>query len=92
MWKTFDFFQCTIEFYFTELIPRIVFSQVTIATSENTILVFMSEIKFDLTLIKKIKFSVSFMLLFTIIKPLPTLRYWECQCGLVQRVQGHNIG
>ena len=37
------------------------------------VLVFMIEIKFDLTL-KKIKFSVSFMLLFAIIKLLPTLR------------------
>ena len=37
------------------------------------ILVFMSEIKFDLT-VKKSKFSVSFMLLFTIIKLLPTIR------------------
>ena len=37
------------------------------------VLVFMNEIKFDLTL-KKIKFSVSFMLLFAIIKLLPTLR------------------
>ena len=36
------------------------------------VLVFMNEIKFDLTL-KKIKFSVSFMLLFAIIKLLPTL-------------------
>ena len=34
----------------------------------------MSEIKFDLTLKKKIKFSVSVMLLFAIIKLLPTLR------------------
>ena len=38
------------------------------------VLVFMNEIKFDLTL-KKIKFSVSFMLLFAIIKLLPTLRH-----------------
>ena len=38
------------------------------------VLVFMSEIKFDLTLKKKIKISVSFMLLFAIIKLLPTLR------------------
>ena len=38
------------------------------------VLVFMNEIKFDLTL-KKIKFSVSFMLLFAIIKLLPTLRF-----------------
>ena len=37
------------------------------------VLVFMNKIKFDLTL-KKIKFSVSFMLLFAIIKLLPTLR------------------
>ena len=37
------------------------------------VLVFMNEIKSDLTL-KKIKFSVSFMLLFAIIKLLPTLR------------------
>ena len=37
------------------------------------VLVFMNEIKFDLTL-KKIKFSVSFMLLFAMIKLLPTLR------------------
>ena len=37
------------------------------------VLVFMSEIKFDLTL-KKIKISVSFMLLFAIIKLLLTLR------------------
>ena len=37
------------------------------------VLVFMNEIEFDLTL-KKIKFSVSFMLLFAIIKLLPTLR------------------
>ena len=37
------------------------------------VLVFMSEITFDLTL-KKIKISVSFMLLFAIIKLLPTLQ------------------
>ena len=37
------------------------------------VLVFMNEIEFDLTL-KKIKFSVFFMLLFAIIKLLPTLR------------------
>ena len=38
------------------------------------VLVFMNEIKFDLTLKKNNKFSVSFMLLFAIIKLLPTLR------------------
>ena len=37
------------------------------------VLVFMSEIEFDLT-VKKSRFSVSFMLLFIIIKLLPTLR------------------
>ena len=37
------------------------------------VLVFMSKIKFDLT-VKKSRFSVSFMLLFTMIKLLPTLR------------------
>ena len=37
------------------------------------VLVFTNEIKFDLTL-KKIKFSIYFMLLFAIIKLLPTLR------------------
>ena len=37
------------------------------------VLVFMSEIKFDLTL-KKIKISVYFMLLFAITKLLPTLQ------------------
>ena len=36
------------------------------------VLVFMNEIKFDLTL-NKIKFSVSFMLLFAIKKLLPNL-------------------
>ena len=36
------------------------------------VLVFMNEIKFDLTL-KKNQISVSFMLLFAIIKLLPTL-------------------
>ena len=38
------------------------------------VLVFINEIKFDLTLKKNNKFSVSFMLLFAIIKLLPTLR------------------
>ena len=51
--------------YFHEWLPPLVKIQV---------LVFMNEIKFDLTLKKKIKFSVSFMLLFAIIKLLPTLR------------------
>ena len=37
------------------------------------VLVFMSAIKFDLTL-KKIKIPVNFILLFAIIKLLPTLR------------------
>ena len=41
------------------------------------VLMFMSEIKFDLTL-EKNQIFVSFMLLFTIIKLLPTLRL-SCQ-------------
>ena len=67
-------FQCKIKFYFTEWTPKAVFSR------PIQDLVFISEIKFDLTL-KKIKFSVSFVLIFTIIKFLPTLQF-----GLVQRV------
>ena len=38
------------------------------------VLVFMNEIKFDLTLKKKSNFLFFFMLLFAIIKLLPTLR------------------
>ena len=53
------------------------------------VLVFMSEIKFDFTL-KKIKISVSFMLLFAIIKLLPTLLFFffaiSRQFSLYQRV------
>ena len=30
------FFQCKIEFYFTEWTPKAVFSRVAVATSENT--------------------------------------------------------
>ena len=52
---------------------KAVFSRVAVATSEYTSFGVHGEIKFDLTL-KKIKFSVSFMLLFTIIMLLPTLR------------------
>ena len=46
------FFQCKIEFYFTEGTPKAVFSRVkaAVALSENTSKVFMREIKFDLTL------------------------------------------
>ena len=61
------------------------------------VLVFMSEINFDLT-VNKPKFSVSFMLSFTIIKLLPNLRLSRQktnffptisrQFGLVQRVYG----
>ena len=69
------------------------------------VLVFMSEIKFDLT-VKKIKFSVSFMLLFTIIKLLPTLRLsrqrtnffpthfasiWSCSVCLGGMILGKNV-
>ena len=66
------FFQCKIKFYFTQWTPKVVFSRV-FSCVEIQVLVFMSEIKFDLTL-KKIKFSVSFMLLFAIIELLPIFR------------------
>ena len=75
------FFQCKIEFDFTEGIPKVVVSRVEVAKSEIRVLVFMSEIKSDIILKKssflfnwKIKFSVSFMLLFIIIKLLPHAR------------------
>ena len=70
------FFSVRSNFIITEGTPKAVFSRVAIATKPRVkiqVFVFMSEIKFDLTL-KKIKFSVSFMLLFAIIKLLPTLR------------------
>ena len=69
------------------------------------VLVFMSEIKFDLTL-KKLIFLVSFMLLFTIIKLLPTLRLssqktnffpsnftsiWSCSACLGGIILGKNV-
>ena len=69
------------------------------------VLVFMSEIKFDLT-VKKSKFSVSCMLLFTIIKLLPTLRFsrqktnffpnhfssiWSCLVGLGGMILVKNV-
>ena len=64
---------------------------------KKQVLVFMSEIKFDLTLKKKKKKkSVSFMLLFTVIKLLLTFRLLRqktnfflaipCPCGIVQCV------
>ena len=46
-------FQCKIEFYFTEWTPQAVFSRVAVAASvEIPIVVFMSEVKFSLTLKK----------------------------------------
>ena len=47
-----EVFQCKIEAYFTEWTPNTVFSRVVVAMSEIQVLVFMSEIKFDLTLKK----------------------------------------
>ena len=63
---------------------------------------FMSEIEFDLT-VKKSKFSVSFMLLFIIIKLLPTLRLsrqktnffpqpFRVNLVLFSVFRGHDIG
>ena len=68
------FFQCEIEFYFTEWTPKAVFSRVAVATSENTGFGVHEWNKIRCYTEKKIKFSVSFMLLFAIIKLLPTLR------------------
>ena len=64
-------FQCKIEFYFTEWIPQAVFSRVAAATSENTDCVVHEWNKIQ-SYTEKIKFSVSFMLLFTIFMFLPT--------------------
>ena len=38
-------FQCKIEFYFTEWTQKEVFSRVAVATSENQVVVSMSEIE-----------------------------------------------
>ena len=88
------FFQCKIEFYFTEWTPKAVFSRVAVATSGNASFVFIGETKSTYILIK-INFSVSFMVIFTIIKLLHIL--WLSRqttfflaiswlFGLVQRV------
>ena len=67
-------FQSKIEFYFRMITKSSIFTR-DVATNENTrpVLVFMGEIKFDLTE-KIIIFAVSFMLLFTIIKLLSNRR------------------
>ena len=54
-------FSVLIDFYFTERTPKAVFSRVASPRVKIPLLVFMSEIKINLTL-EKIKFSVSFML------------------------------
>ena len=43
-------FQCKIDFYFTEWTPKVVFSRVAEPRVKILLLVFMSEIKIDLTL------------------------------------------
>ena len=67
-WYTKDiwFFQCKIQFYFTQWTPKAVFSWVAVATSENTSFGIMNEIIKIRSFSEKIKFAVSFMLLFTI--------------------------
>ena len=45
-------FQCKIDFYFTEWTPKVVFSRVAEPRVKILLLVFMSEIKIDLTLKK----------------------------------------
>ena len=63
-------FQCKIDFYFTEWTPKVVFSRVAEPRVKILLLVFMSEIKIDLTL-KKSNFL--FLLCFknAIIKFIP---------------------
>ena len=61
------------EFYFTEWTPKAVFSRVAVATSENTNFSVHEWYKIR-SYTEKIKFSVSFMLLFTTIKLLPAFR------------------
>ena len=61
------------EFYFTEWTPKAVFSRVAVATSENTNFSVYEWYKIR-SYTEKIKFSVSFMLLFTTIKLLPAFR------------------
>ena len=58
-------FQCKIELYFTEWTPKVVFSRVAEPRVKIPLLVFMSEIKIDLTL-KKSNFL--FLLCFKIAK------------------------
>ena len=65
------FFQRKIEFYFTEWTSNAVFSRMAVATSENTSFRVHQWHYIRFYAEKKIKFSVSFMLLFTIIKLLP---------------------
>ena len=50
------FLQCKIKFYFTEWTPKAVFSWVAYTRGKIPLLLFVSEIKFDLTLKKKKKF------------------------------------
>ena len=64
-------FQCKIEFYFTEWTPQAVFSQVAVM-SENTDCGVHEWNKIQ-SYTEKLKFSVSFMLLFAIIMFLPQL-------------------
>ena len=64
-------FQCKIEFYFTEWTPQAVFSRVAVATNENNDCGVHEWNKIQ-SYTEKIKFSVSFMLLFAIIMFLPT--------------------
>ena len=68
------FFQCKIKFYFTKWTPNVVFSRVAIATCENTSFGVHEWIKIS-SYTKKIKPSVLFMLLFAMIKILPTLQH-----------------
>ena len=66
-------FQCKIKFYFTEWTLNAVFSRVAVATSENTSFGVHEWSKIR-SYTEKLKFAVSFMVLLTKIRLLPTLR------------------
>ena len=71
------FFQCKIDFYFTEWTPKAVVSRVAVATSENAVFG-VNEWNKIRSYTEKNRIFCFFMLLFTIIKLLPTLRL-SCQ-------------
>ena len=69
--RIFEFFSVRSNFYFTEWTLQTVFSRVAVATNENTDCG-VHECNKIQSYTEKLKFSVSFMLLFAIIMFLPT--------------------